>query len=129
MDTQEIIGKIQTALEKCSTDSSIDKKDIRIKLSIKKGLIVNDTRCVLMNKKDDLHEIDLRTLLNINPMQSLAVGKYLSSTLSGLAKKEGIKDTDVNARIFTKSEDFYPSVTLFNENKKVREITVEELTK
>ena len=128
METAEIISKIQDALRKCSIDSSIDKKDIRVKLSIKKGFIANDTICMLMNKKEDLHEIDLRTLLDINPMESIYVSNFLSKTLSALAKKEGIKDTDVNARIFTRQEDYSPSVYLFNVNKSIREITVEELT-
>lgn len=129
MGAQEIINKIQKALKTCSSDSSIDKKDIRIKLSIDKGFIMNDTLCHLMNKKEVLYPIELRTLLELsNPLQAKMVSTYLGNMLTEFAKKDNIIDTDVNARISTLSEDYYPRVHLFNGNKYIREITLEELT-
>lgn len=128
METSEIIRKIQQALEKCSLDSGIDKKDIRVKIVIDKGFIANNVKCSLLNKTDFVYDIEIRNLLGLNPMEAILVSKYLSGTLGKLADNENIPKENVNARIYTKSEDFTPSVYLYNLGKAVRPITVEELT-
>lgn len=128
METEEIILKIQRALEKCSLDSGIDKRDIRIKIVIDKGFIANNVKCSLMNKTDFVYDIEMRNLLGLNPLESTLVSKYLSGTLSKLGENENIPMQNVNARIYTKSDDYYPSVYLYNLGKAIRPITVEELT-
>lgn len=128
METQEIVLKIQNALKKCSLDSSIDKKDIRVKIVIDKGFIADSVRCSLLNKTDFVHDIEIRNLLGLNPMEAILVSKYLSGTLGKLAENENIPKENVNARIYTKSEDYTPSVYLYNSGKAIRPITIEELT-
>ncbi len=128
METAEIIRKIQQALEKCSLDSSIDKRDIRIKIVIDKGFIANSVKCSLLNKTDFVYDIEIRNLLGLNPLESTLLSGYLSKTLSKLGEAEGISKENVNARIYTKSDDYYPSVYLYNLGKAIRPITVEELT-
>lgn len=128
METEEIVLKIQNALKKCSLDSSIDKRDIRVKIVIDKGFIADSVRCSLLNKTDFVHDIEIRNLLGLNPMEAILVSKYLSGTLGKLAEKENIPKENVNARIYTKSEDYTPSVYLYNLGKAIRPITVEELT-
>lgn len=128
METVEIIRKIQNALKKCSLDSGIEKRDIRIKIVIDKGFIANNVKCSLLNKTDFVYDIEMRNLLGLNPLESTLVSKYLSGTLAKLAEEENIPKENVNARIYTKSEDCTPSVYLYNLGKAVRPITVEELT-
>jgi hypothetical protein len=128
METTEIILKIQRALEKCSLGSGIDKKDVRVKIVIDKGFIANNVKCSLLNKTDFVYDIEIRNLLGLNPMEALLVSKYLSGTLGKLANNENIPTENVNARIYTKSEDYTPSVYLYNMGKAIRQITVEELT-
>jgi len=128
MEASEIIKKIQQALEKCSLDSSIDKRDIRVKIVIDKGFIANDVKCSLLNKTDFVYDIELRNLLGLNPLQAKLVSNYLSGTLKKLAEKNNIPDKDINARIYTKSDDYLPLVYLYNQGKAIKPITVEELT-
>jgi len=128
MEASEIIKKIQQALEKCSLDSSIDKRDIRVKIVIDKGFIANDVKCSLLNKTDFVYDIELRNLLGLNPLQAKLVSNYLSGTLKKLSEKNNIPDKDINARIYTKSDDYLPLVYLYNQGKAIKPITVEELT-
>ena len=128
METAEIIGKIQQALQKCSLDSGIDKRDVRVKIIINEGFIADGVKCSLMNKTNLVHDIEIRNLLGLDPLKSKIVSTYLSNTLKKLAKDGGIPTKDINARIYTTKEDFYPSVYLYNAGKAVREITVAELT-
>lgn len=127
MDTKEIIVKIQGALKRSSEDSKIDRNDIRIKLSVTKGFVKNDVRLTLMNKTNNIHDLDMKSLLSINMIQSALVNTFLSNTLLKLGSEIGAKDEDVNAKIATRTEDFYPVVYLFNGGKYIREITMEEL--
>jgi len=128
METEEIIVKIQQALEKCSLDSGIDKRDVRVKIVIDKGFIADGVKCSLMNKTNLVHDIEIRNLLGLNPLQAKLVSKYLSDTLKKISNDSNIPANEVNARIYTKHENFYPSVYLYNGGKAVREITVAELT-
>ena len=128
MEVEEIITKIQQALEKCSLDSGIDKRNIRVKLTINEGFIADGIKCSLMYKTNFVYDIDLKGLLGLNMLQAPIVSKYLCDTLKNLAKDVGIETKDINARIYTTQEDFYPSVYLYNGGKAVREITVAELT-
>lgn len=127
MDTKEIIVKIQGALKKSSEESKIDRNDIRIKLSVTKGFVKNDIRLTLMNKLNNIHDLDMKSLLSINMIQSALVNTFLSNTLLKLGSEIGAKDEDINARITTRTDDFYPVVYLFNGGKYIREITIEEL--
>ena len=128
METAEIISKIQQALEKCSLDSGIDKRDVRVKIIISEGFVADGVKCSLMNKSTLVHDIEIRNLLGLDPLKSKLVSNYLSSTLKKIAKNDGIPAKDINARIYNRNENFYPSVYLYNAGKAIREITIEELT-
>lgn len=128
METAEIIRKIQNALQKCSEDSGIDKKDVRVKIVVDKGFIANSVKCSLLNKTDFVYDIEMRNLLGLNPLESTLVSNFLSGTLKKMAEKDNIPVENINARIYTKSDDYYPSVYLYNMGKAIRPITVEELT-
>lgn len=128
MNTEEIITKIQDALKITCKESGIDKKDIRIRLYLKKSLIGSVVKCSLMNKTTDVKEIDLKSLLSLNSFEVIIVGKFLSDTLSKKASQiEGATDQTIDARICTRTDTFYPSVYLFDKGALVREITVQEL--
>ena len=127
MGTADIITKIQLALKKSSEDSSIDKKDIRIKISITKGFIKDDIRLSLMKNTDYLHDLDIKTLLGINALELIFVNTFLCKTLTNFSKELGVSEKDIDARIYTKSDDFTPLVYLYSANKPVRPITMEEL--
>jgi cellobiose-specific phosphotransferase system component IIB len=128
METSEIIRKIQNALEKCSLESGIDKRDVRVKIVVDKGFIANSVKCSLLNKTDFVYDIEMRNLLGLNPIESTLVSNFLSKTLKNMADQDGIPVENINARIYTKSDDYYPSVYLYNLGKAIRPITVEELT-
>ncbi len=130
MDTKEIIVKIQNGLKKSSVDNNISWNDIRIKLSI----VDNAIKCTLMNKKDnvrdnkdDVLELNFKDLLSLSFLEAIFVNKFLKSTLSKISKSEGFSESTINARICTRTEDFTPSVYLFNANAYVREVTMQEL--
>lgn len=128
MNTEEIISKIQSALIKVTKESGIPSQDVRIKLSLKKSFIGNSLKSTLLNKTSDVKDIDLKSLLGLNAFEYVIVGKFLTDTLSKKASQiDGASDQTIDARICTRTSDYFPSVYLFNEGKYVREITVSEL--
>jgi hypothetical protein len=127
MGTADIITKIQLALKKCSEESSIDKKDIRIKLSITKGFIKDEVRLTLMKNTDYLHDLDIKPLLGINALEVMIVNTFLCNTLSKFSKELNVSEKDIDARIYTRSDDFTPLVYLYSDNNPIRPITMEEL--
>ena len=128
MNTEEIIVKIQNSLKQATEESRIPKSDVRIKLSIKKGFVTNSVISTLMNKTEIVHDLDFQSLLKINMIQFALVNTFLSKTLVRFSEELGIKDTDVNVRLCTKSEDYSPVAYLFNGIKYISEIKMEELT-
>ncbi len=135
MDTKDIIVKIEGALKKSCEQTGIDKKDIRLRLSLKKAIIGNSVICEFMDKtairknKDGKSEVvDLKSLLGLNSFEMIVVSKFLCNALEKMCKSiESCNESEIDARICTRTDDYYPSVFLFNKNKFVREITVKEL--
>lgn len=128
MSQEEIISKIQDALKKVCNDFSIEKEKVRVKLSLKKDFIGNSLLVTVMNEKEIIKDIKLGDLLGLNAMELMIVGGFLKNTLSKKASEiQGATDQTIDARICTRTSDFYPSVYLFNSSKYIREITVSEL--
>ncbi len=128
MDSKEIITKIQDALKKLSDESGIDKKNIRIKLSLEKNrLLGNSLKITIMNNKEHVKDIKLGDFIHLNACELIVVGGFLKNTLSKKASESDILIEHINARIFTKTDDCYPSVYLFDLGKPIKEITLQEL--
>ncbi len=125
MDTNLIITKIQAGLKYCSESYSISRSDVRLKI---KG----DGKVDLMRASDnhsDQINIDVLKIFNITALQNVLypITPYLKKLMESLAKKKNIDPAQINARIFTQDEDFYPSVYLYNGDKAHCELTINEL--
>lgn len=127
MSQEEIISKIQAALKKVSEENSISKDKVRVKLSLKKDFIGNSLVVTVMNDEENFKVIKLGDLLTLNAMELMLVGGFLKNTLSKKALEIGATDQTIDARICTRTSDFYPSVYIFNNGKYSREITVSDL--
>jgi len=127
MSQEEIISKIQDALKKVCNDFSIEKEKVRVKLSLKKDFLGNSLLVTVMNEKEIIKDIKLGDLLTLNSMELMLVGGFLKNTLSKKALEIGATDQTIDARICTRTNDFYPSVYLFNQGKYAKEITVSDL--
>lgn len=133
METSAIIAKIQNGLKTCSETYGVSAKDVQIKITNATSMF-DSVKFFLMkgneNVQFDGHDLklDIKTLLNLNAMEAVIVSNYLKDTFGSLAKKNNLDVKNINARIFTKTADFNPSVYLHEGQKIVKEITVEELT-
>ncbi len=129
MDTSNTIEKIRLGLQTCSQDTGIPYTDLRIRISVDEGFISDSVKFSILQKTEFRRDIDICTLLGINKLEEILVSKFLSKTLKTMAGNENpkVKITDINARIFTRDENFTPAVCLFEKNRKIREITIEEL--
>ena len=127
METHEIVTKIQTALKSCAEINGIQPKEVRVRITRKKGFVVSTVKCDVLRKTDVVSEASLKDLLGLNPVQAPLVNTYLSDALSKFAVKEGIDADGVNGRFYTTSEDFTPRLYLYDKESPVREIKIEEL--
>lgn len=137
MTNEDIIQKIKNGLQNCCATYGIARQDIGIKISA--GLM-SGVNCVLLkdntpvlNSAGKSTVISIKDLFGINAMEALLVGNHLGGTLSKLANNDKNKNiTDkkkVNARMYSESPDFYPSVTLYEGDKVVNDsITIQDLT-
>lgn len=127
METAQIVEKIQTALKVCAENNGIPTKEVRVRISRKKGFIASTVKCDVMRKTDVVGEVNLKDLLGLNPIQSPLVNTYLGDALLKFARKEGISEEGVNGRFYTTTEDYSPRLYLYNGDVPVREIKIEEL--
>jgi hypothetical protein len=126
METEEIISKIQSGLKKVTEESGLDKHKISIKLSISSGFM-KSLKTTLNQGDSELKKIDLGSTLGIAMLKMPMLNNYLLNTLSKMASSSSVKESDINARFITKTDDYYPSVYLYNKDILIREITVNEL--
>jgi len=127
METTEIVSKIQSALRACAENNGIPTKEVRVRISRKKGFIASTVKCDVMRKTDVVGEANLKDLLGLNPIQSPLVNTYLGDALLKFARKEGIPEESVNGRFYTTSDDYSPRLYLYSGEAPVREIKIEEL--
>lgn len=126
METEEIISKIQSGLKKVTEENGLDKHKISIKLSIASGFM-KSLKTTLNQGETELKKIDLGNTLGIAMLKMPLLNNYLLNTLSKMASSSSVKESDINARFITKTDDYYPSVYLYNKDVLIREITVNEL--
>lgn len=126
METEEIISKIQSGLKKVTEESGLDKHEISIKLSIGSGFM-KSLKATLNQGESELKKIDLGDVLGIPMLKMHLVNNYLLNTLSKMAKSSGCGESEINARFITKTDNYYPSVYLYNKDNFIREVTVSEL--
>ena len=84
-------------------------------------------KSTLMNEQSEIKKLDLGSVLGIPMLKMPLLNNYLLNTLSKMASSSKCNESDINARFITKTEDFYPSVYLYNKDVLIREITVNEL--
>lgn len=126
METEEIISKIQSGLKKVTEENGLDKHKISIKLSIGSGFI-KSLKATLNQGESELKKIDLGNVLGIPMLKMPLLNNYLLNTLSKMAKSSGCSESEINARFITKTDNYYPSVYLYNKDNFIREVTVNEL--
>ncbi len=137
MYTQDdIIKKIQNGLQELCSTYNIHRKEIRVKISM--GMMNIGVRCVLMKNEEVVkNSSDKAVTISISELMKLEMGEAaianvgLGKLLSKLAEKpnHNIEKSKVNARIYTNDSNFYPSVTLYSENRVVNDsISIQDLT-
>lgn len=132
METKEIIEKIKTGLQLCSTKYNVPARDIAIKIAVE-GMFSSivfyamSANEVIKGSDGKGIKINVGELLRLNVIESGIVSGFLKSKLNSLAKDRNLDSKIVNARIFTKTLDFTPSVNLYEGEKVKEEITVEQL--
>ena len=121
VQTETIIKKIQTGLKNCSEKKNIPAKDVQLKIKC-------DGKVDLMNASSVVGAIDVLSVFNISMFENIIfpITPYLKKTLLSFSKKKNISEATVNARIFTKSADFYPCVYLQDGEKVICELTINE---
>lgn len=122
IETKKIIEKIQNGLKGCSEKHNIPAKDVQLKIK-------PDGKVDLMNANETVGQIDILKVFGISTLENVIfpISPYLKKTLLALAKKKNIDQTTANARLFTKQSDFYPCVYLYDGEKVVCELTINEL--
>lgn len=127
METEKIIGKIQSALKSCAEDNGLTSKNVCVRLSLKKGFLVNEVICDLMKGTESIKPLNLKDLFGINPVQASLLKTKLSSVLTEFAKDEKINFLKINGRFYANDENYNPRLFLYNESDLLREMTAEEL--
>ena len=139
MTPEEITAKIKQGLKDCSIKYQIEPKDIQVKIAreIMSGRMGTSEKikCYVMKNLDvvkDVNgkdtEININDLLKINPAVGMLLSGYLKTAFANLVKNKGLDGTNVNARIFTTSLNFDPSIALYEGDRYKTAITVGDLT-
>ncbi len=122
----EIDGKLQTALSKLSRDLNIAPKELRIKISKPDGKLEYE----VMKGGDIVKKTNLATALNLGVVEAFVVSVKLDDIFSGLSKDKQmpIPINTLNVRIFTKTDDCYPSLYLFDGTTAKKAIRLEDFS-
>ena len=124
VDVKMIIEKIQKGLKSCSEKRNIPAKDVQLKIS-STGVVH------LWNADQNICQVDVLKVFEINAFINMAfpIVPYLKKAVLAMAKEKKINPETAVARIFTKQDDFYPSVWLQDVDKQHCEITIDDLLK
>lgn len=119
----EIDVKLQRALLNLSKKFNIVPTELRIRISKPKGSLEYE----IMQNAEIVRETNLATALNLNYLEAFAVSVKLDSVFSDLSKQNGLDVNNMNVRIFTKTDDCYPSLYLFDGTSPKKALRLEEL--
>ncbi len=120
----EIDVKLQTALSNLSKNLNIAPKELRIRISKPEGKLQYD----VMKNADVVKKTNLATALNLNVLEAFILSGKLDEIFSTLSKQNDIYIHSLNVRIFTKTEDCYPSLYLFDDTTPKKVIRLEEFS-
>jgi len=128
ISTETIISKIQNGLKECAEKYKISGKDIQLVINNGRSIkILLMDKGVLVQNNSKPVVIDICSLFKVSALENMiAVTPYLKKTLASLAKKKGIDEGAINATVYSKGEDFYPSVNLNSYNDVVAELTIND---
>mgnify|MGYP003402862611 FL=1 len=122
---KEVIKKIQQALKSCSESHIIPARDLSFIINCEGKVDLMNANHIVVNG------IDVRKVFNISPLENLLVPivPYLKNKIESLSKNKNLDKQIVTAKIFTKQTDFYPSVFLYEGEKIICELSIEDFTK
>ncbi len=118
----EIDVKLQRALSNLSKNLNIAPKELRIRISKPEGKLEYE----VMKNADVVRKTNLATALNLNVIEAFAVSMKLDSVFADLSKQNGLPINSLNVRIFSKTDDCYPSLYLFDGTTAKKAIRLEE---
>ncbi len=118
----EIDVKLQRALSNLSKKLDISPKELRIKISKPEGKLEYE----VMKSSSVVKKTNLATALNITPIETFLVSVKLDKVFADLAKDNCISINELNVRIFSKTNDCYPSLYLFSGTDPIKAIRLEE---
>lgn len=126
MEQQQILEKIKNSLKRCSLNYKIEPSKVRIKLELSKNLIGSSLKITIMNGVNDIEEVSLKNILDLNAIESTIVSPILVKKISSKAEQLNVDKYSFNARIYTKDNDFNPSLYFFNGIKSLQEANIKE---
>ncbi len=118
----EIDVKLQRALSNLSKNLNIAPKELRIRISKPEGKLEYE----VMKNADVVRKTNLATALNLNVIEAFAVSMKLDSVFADLSKQNNLSVNSLNVRIFSKTDDCYPSLYLFDGTTAKKAIRLEE---
>lgn len=114
---------LRNAISSLSEKHNLATMDLRIKISKPEKKLEYH----IMNKGDVIQETNLATALNLNTMVAFMVGNKLSAIMDSLVSKYQIPPSEINVRIYTKSEDCTPLLYLFDGSEAKEKIDLDNL--
>jgi hypothetical protein len=129
---KEVTETLRKALIHCSKKYSIGILELRLRVFSKDE--TGNPAYGLMNKTENTCALTLeQDVLNIGSfdvigkMKAAAIQGKMKDLIAKLAKQNSCKVSEVEARIFTRSESAEPSLYLFINLKPLRELSISEL--
>jgi hypothetical protein len=101
---------LANAISSLSKKHNVHKNELRIKISKPN----NKLNYEIMKNGDVIEETNLATALNINTITAFIVSTRLETIIINLSKEYKIPESNINVRIYTKSEDCSPMLYLFD---------------
>lgn len=127
METQQIISKIQTALKTNSEKFNIQRDKVKFRIKKPAGFMAMGVACDLMDGEKICSPVKIADLFALNSAVAFLVESVVKDKLQIQAEANGLNGT-ANARIYAADENFYPAVDLYDGDKFVKKISIEELT-
>ena len=115
--------ELKSALKMLSEKYNIEPTKLRIKISMPN----KDLKYHIMENGTDIDETNVATALNLNTVKAFGAGIKLNSLFDKLSEKNQINKSNMNVRIFTKSEDFTPEYYLFDNQSPIKKLALEDI--
>ena len=123
---EQVRGVMRSALVSTSKNLNISLKELRVQMRLKEGL--EGSECFALKGTKKVGEVKWSSILGVKamPFKRSIVGN-VTNRLHELAEQNDIDKNEINARVYATDVHGTPKMHLYNGNKPLKAIDINEL--